>query len=328
MGAEAHGAGGRRRCWRSPRRWPPPASCKAFGIAFLGRPRTPRRAKRAARSTASRSPRWSRSPRSASLAGILPGLVIDALAPVVQALIGAHDAGAERPALAVDRADRRRAAAPITACWCSCSSPPRRCSAAWAIHRFASRALRRGAGLGLRLSRCQPRSPNIPADSFAQPIRRVFGDASSSAPARRVDMPPPGDPRPARFTSAIARPGLGRALRAGRPAPSASRRPAQPSAVPDHPPLSQPRLPRPRRPAAGARDMAADLSLVVQGAQMALVLPLAPLLTGFVRKVKARLLRRRGAAGHPALSRPPAAAAQGSRCSPRTPPGCSASRPT
>ena len=35
--------------------------------------------------------------------------------------------------------------------------------------------------------------------------------------------------------------------------------------------------------------------LLVQGAQMLLVLLLAPLLTGFVRKVKARLLRRRGA---------------------------------
>ncbi len=35
--------------------------------------------------------------------------------------------------------------------------------------------------------------------------------------------------------------------------------------------------------------------LLVQGAQMALVLLLAPLLTGFVRKVKARLQRRRGA---------------------------------
>ena len=34
--------------------------------------------------------------------------------------------------------------------------------------------------------------------------------------------------------------------------------------------------------------------LLVQGAQMALVLLLAPLLTGFVRKVKARLLRRQG----------------------------------
>lgn len=35
-------------------------------------------------------------------------------------------------------------------------------------------------------------------------------------------------------------------------------------------------------------------ALLVQGAQMALVLALAPLLTGFVRQIKARLLRRRG----------------------------------
>ena len=41
--------------------------------------------------------------------------------------------------------------------------------------------------------------------------------------------------------------------------------------------------------------MAVISDLIVQGAQMALVLLLAPLLTGVVRKVKARLLRRRGA---------------------------------
>jgi formate hydrogenlyase subunit 4 len=40
--------------------------------------------------------------------------------------------------------------------------------------------------------------------------------------------------------------------------------------------------------------MALIQAFLVQGAQMALVLLLAPLLTGFVRKVKARLLRRRG----------------------------------
>ena len=40
--------------------------------------------------------------------------------------------------------------------------------------------------------------------------------------------------------------------------------------------------------------MALMLELIVQGAQMLLVLLLAPLLTGFVRKVKARLLRRQG----------------------------------
>jgi formate hydrogenlyase subunit 4 len=41
--------------------------------------------------------------------------------------------------------------------------------------------------------------------------------------------------------------------------------------------------------------MAVILDIAVQGAQMLVVLALAPLLTGFVRKVKARLLRRRGA---------------------------------
>ena len=40
--------------------------------------------------------------------------------------------------------------------------------------------------------------------------------------------------------------------------------------------------------------MALILDFALQGAQMVLVLVLAPLLTGFVRKVKARLLRRRG----------------------------------
>jgi formate hydrogenlyase subunit 4 len=42
--------------------------------------------------------------------------------------------------------------------------------------------------------------------------------------------------------------------------------------------------------------MAVIVSLVVQAAQMALVVALAPLLTGVVRKVKARLMRRQGPA--------------------------------
>ncbi|MBZ0139666.1 MAG: NADH-quinone oxidoreductase subunit H, partial [Pseudorhodoplanes sp.] len=40
--------------------------------------------------------------------------------------------------------------------------------------------------------------------------------------------------------------------------------------------------------------MAVILDLAVQGLQMTLVLVLAPLLTGFARKIKARLVRRRG----------------------------------
>ena len=42
--------------------------------------------------------------------------------------------------------------------------------------------------------------------------------------------------------------------------------------------------------------MAVILDIAIQGAQMITVLALAPLLTGFVRKLKARLLRRRGPA--------------------------------
>src|SRR6202008_4268706 len=44
----------------------------------------------------------------------------------------------------------------------------------------------------------------------------------------------------------------------------------------------------------GARAMSMILDLISQGAEMLLVLALAPLLMGFVRKVKARLLRRQG----------------------------------
>jgi formate hydrogenlyase subunit 4 len=40
--------------------------------------------------------------------------------------------------------------------------------------------------------------------------------------------------------------------------------------------------------------MAVILDFAIQGVQMLLVLLLAPLLTGFVRKLKARLLRRQG----------------------------------
>src|SRR5262249_51261034 len=51
---------------------------------------------------------------------------------------------------------------------------------------------------------------------------------------------------------------------------------------------------RARTSVAGACDMAVIFDFGVQGAQMLLVLLLAPLLTGFTRKVKARLLLRRG----------------------------------
>src|SRR6185312_12351495 len=69
---------------------------------------------------------------------------------------------------------------------------------------------------------------------------------------------------------------------------------SQSPAVPDHQAISQPGLCHPRHAAAGARDMVVISDIIVQGVQMLLVLLLAPLLTGFVRKIKARLVRRQG----------------------------------
>src|SRR6185436_16320756 len=91
---------------------------------------------------------------------------------------------------------------------------------------------------------------------------------------------------------------VARHLRAGRIARRDARRPIQHAAVPDHPPL-------PRADVRGA-DPAADrqpgvalmgavaLAVALQLVQLALVLVLAPALTGLVRKLKARLLGRRG----------------------------------
>ena len=127
-----------------------------------------------------------------------------------------------------------RAAAPITACWssCSCCSPAR--SRPSSIHRSPPTAAPRPAW------DCGYPDPSpatqYTADSFAQPIRRVFGTVVFRA-REHVEMPPPGDRRPARLTWSCAT-WSGTALRADRRRRRLRRRPAQSSAVPDHPPLS------------------------------------------------------------------------------------------
>jgi hydrogenase-4 component B len=65
------------------------------------------------------------------------------------------------------------------------------------IHRFASRAVRHGPAWDCGFPEASP-ATQYSADSFAQPIRRVFGTVVFQA-RERVDMPPPGDARPARL---------------------------------------------------------------------------------------------------------------------------------
>src|SRR5262250_741736 len=83
-------------------------------------------------------------------------------------------------------------------------------------------------------------------------------------------------------------------LRAARRRDRRCSRSAQSSAVSDHPTILDAGILHARGPAVGARPMVLIRDLTIQGVQMLLVLLLAPLLSGFVRKVKARLVRRRG----------------------------------
>ncbi len=202
-----------------------------------------------------------------------------------------------------------RAAAPITACSCSCSCCVSATFAAAAIHRLASDRLRRGPAWDCGYPDPSP-ATQYTASSFAQPIRRVFGTLVFRA-RERVEMPPPGDMRPARLEVELQRSHLGRALRADRRWRRLCRRASEPPAVPHHPPLSQPRLRRPcrscswcspygpdarsRRPgradAAGAAARAAAHRLRAQGEGAAVAPP--------------------GSAADPALPRPRAADAQG-----------------
>ena len=66
------------------------------------------------------------------------------------------------------------------------------------IHRYASREVRRGPAWDCGYPDPDP-ATQYTADSFAQPIRRVFGTTVFRA-GERVEMPAPGDPNPARLT--------------------------------------------------------------------------------------------------------------------------------
>ena len=133
------------------------------------------------------------------VAGILPGLFIDALAPVVQRA-GRRPHAGRRPASSGCRSCRSpRAAAPTTVCWSSCSSLSRARSPPW---RFT--ALPPTGCAAPRPGTAAIPMPNpatqYTASSFAQPIRRVFGsvvfrarehgrDAAARRYARRRGSP-------------------------------------------------------------------------------------------------------------------------------------------
>jgi hypothetical protein len=177
------------------------AACfvRAFGITFLGRPRS-------SEAVAAREVDGFSTGTMLALAtvcvlvGVLPGLIVDALAPTVTLM--------SKGALAAQRAMPWLSLVPVS---------PERSSynglvflafiaisgslTAFAIHRFASRRVRRAppwdCGFPVPIPATQ-----YSAGSFAQPIRRVFAPLVFRA-RESVDMPRPGELRPAHHSIVV-----------------------------------------------------------------------------------------------------------------------------
>src|SRR2546421_258192 len=173
------------------------AACfvKAFGVSFLGRPRT------TAAAGAQEVDRWSLAAMFifaglCLLIGIIPGPIIDTLAPVVNTLVAAH--------MPMQSADPWLSIVPIAESRSSYNGllvfvfiTISTLAAIEVIHRFASRAVRRGPAWDCGFPDPSP-ATQYTAGGFAQPIRRVF---SALFDAREdVVMPAPGDIGAARLT--------------------------------------------------------------------------------------------------------------------------------
>jgi hydrogenase-4 component B len=137
------------------------------------------------------------------LAGIFPGVMIDALAPVSQALVGVHmPAQIAQPWLTIIPVAAARSSynGLLIFAFIAASTS----LTVWAIHRFASHALRRAPAWDCGFPDPSP-ATQYSAASFAQPIRRVFG-ATVFRAHETVSMPPPGDTAPARIVKVIRDP--------------------------------------------------------------------------------------------------------------------------
>jgi len=173
------------------------AACfvKAFGMTFLGRPRSP------AASGARETDGWSQSAMAllallCLLAGILPGFVMDSLQPVTQMALGTRLAPqAAQPWFRIVPIDASRSA--YNGLFVCVMILIGAAATALMVRQFASHALRRSAAWDCGFPDASP-ATQYSAGSFAQPIRRVFGSVVFRA-RERVVMPKPGDTAVARL---------------------------------------------------------------------------------------------------------------------------------
>lgn len=173
------------------------AACfvKLYGVTFLGRPRSP---------DAEQAREVDRFSLAAMFVlaglclavGVLPGYAIDSVAEISLAMVGdrmPHQASIPWLSI-VPISDRLSSYNGMLVFMFSAISA---LLAAALVHRFASRALRRGPIWGCGFSGLTP-AMQYSGNSFAQPIRRVFGTLVFRA-REHVEMPSPGETRPARF---------------------------------------------------------------------------------------------------------------------------------
>ena len=173
------------------------AACfvKAYGVTFLGRTRS-RAAAKAAEVGGSSITAMSNLAALCLVVGILPGLFIDALAPISTMLIGARmpqQLGAKWLSIVPIAASHSSYDGLLVFAFIVMSGT----LAAFAIHRLASNKLRHAPAWDCGYPDASP-ATQYTAASFAEPIRRVFGTMLFRA-REQVEMPPPGDTRPARF---------------------------------------------------------------------------------------------------------------------------------
>jgi hypothetical protein len=174
------------------------AACfvKAFGVSFLGRPRTPAAADALETDSNSLAAMFVFA-ALCLVAGTLPGIFIDALAPVSNALIGAnmpHQVGLNWLTIVPIAESRSSYNGLLVFVFVTLSGS----IAAFAIHRLASDKLRRGPAWDCGYPDQSPMT-QYTASSFAQPIRRVYG--TTVFHAREIgEMPSPGSTTPARLT--------------------------------------------------------------------------------------------------------------------------------
>jgi len=173
------------------------AACfvKAFGVTFLGRPRSPTAAAATEVDAFSLTAMFLLA-AICFLAGVLPGFVIDALSPATLLLTGdtmPRQAGVPWLSIVPIGQSRSSYNGLIILVFLIASGT----ITAMVIHRFATRATRRSAiwDCGFPLDAPQTQ---YASSSFAMPIRRVFGTAVFNV-HERVDMPRPGEMRAGSF---------------------------------------------------------------------------------------------------------------------------------